>query len=341
MNGSHQLLDISWSTIVKLALTGFLVYVVFLIREILVWVLFGLIISVLFEPVISALQKKHIPRVLAAVFVYLCLFRFLSYVIFATAPIFIHEIQEFSHRLPQYFEERISPSLQGLGVATFQDFQSFVDAFATDASQNTANNFKVELAIAALKHCLRKLKDHPQKANVETILAEIQKSMHNRPYHAEFYLQTLRQTLDILLLLNGSNSYKDKAAGYDGYYGLSHFFKQKKSILTEQQANRVLLIGLSLLAIAVFIASCSEANGFTLAIQNLLSFAAGIFMLLQTQTRTAASIVDHMSQETTATPLSQAIENLLLYAVDMEMGKKPTAVPSSTIPSLSAGPSNS
>ena len=131
----------------KLALTGFLVYVVFLIREILVWVLFGLIISVLFEPVISALQKKHIPRVLAAVFVYLCLFGFLSYVIFATAPIFIHEIQEFSHRLPQYFEERISPSLQGLGVATFQDFQSFVDAFATDASQNTANIFKVLFAI--------------------------------------------------------------------------------------------------------------------------------------------------------------------------------------------------
>lgn len=131
----------------KLALTGFLVYVVFLIREILVWVLFGLIISVLFEPVIASLQKWHIPRVLAALVMYLSLFGFLAYVIFATAPIFIHEIQEFSKQFPQYFEERISPSLEGLGVATFQDFQSFVDAFTEDASKNTANIFKALFAI--------------------------------------------------------------------------------------------------------------------------------------------------------------------------------------------------
>src|SRR3989338_10472548 len=147
MNSQSQLLDISWGTIVKLALGGFLVYVVFLMRDILALVLFGLIISVLFDPVIDFLQKRRIPRVVSTLGVYLALFGLLSYTVFATTPIFVQEIQEFSHRLPQYFEERISPSLQGLGVATFQDFQSFVDAFATDASQNTANIFKVLFAI--------------------------------------------------------------------------------------------------------------------------------------------------------------------------------------------------
>ncbi len=147
MNGYHQLLDISWGTIVKLALAGFLVYVIFLIREILVWVLFGLIISVLFDPVIDALHKWHIPRVVSTMLVYFCIFGFLAYIVFATAPIFIHEVQEFSNRLPQYFEERISPSLQGLGVATFQDFQSFLDALTQDAAQNTGNVFKAFFVI--------------------------------------------------------------------------------------------------------------------------------------------------------------------------------------------------
>jgi len=139
MNGHSQLLDISWGTIVKLALAGFLVYVVFLIREILVLVLFGLIISVLFDPVIDFLQKRRIPRVVSTLGVYLVLFGLLSYTVFATTPIFVQEIQEFSHRLPQYFEERISPSLEGLGVTTFQDFQSFVNAITEGATRDTSN----------------------------------------------------------------------------------------------------------------------------------------------------------------------------------------------------------
>jgi len=132
---------------VKLALAGFLVYVVFLIRDILVWVMFGLIISVLFEPIIASLHKRHVPRVVAAAFVYLFVFGLIAYVVFATTPIFVYELQQFSNRLPQYFEERISPSLQGLGVATFRDFQSFVDSFALNAAQNTANIFKALFAI--------------------------------------------------------------------------------------------------------------------------------------------------------------------------------------------------
>ena len=136
MDGNHQLLDISWGTIVKLALAGFLVYVIFLIRDILVWILFGVIISVLFEPIIGFLHKRHIPRVLASALVYLSVFGLLAYLVFATTPIFVFELQQFSNRLPQYFEERISPSLQGLGVATFRDFQGFVNAFASTPPQN-------------------------------------------------------------------------------------------------------------------------------------------------------------------------------------------------------------
>jgi len=147
MSGNSQLLDISWATIVKLGLTGFLVYAVFSLRDLLVLVLFGVILSILFDPVIDFLQTKKIPRVVSTIGVYLLLFSFLSYVIFATTPIFVTEIQEFSHRLPQYFEERINPSLEGLGVSTFKDFQSFVDVLTQKATEDTSTIFEALVGI--------------------------------------------------------------------------------------------------------------------------------------------------------------------------------------------------
>ena len=147
MSGNSQLLDISWATIVKLGLTGFLVYAVFSLRDLLVLVLFGVILSILFDPVIDFLQTKKIPRVVSTIGVYLLLFSFLSYVIFATTPIFVTEIQEFSHRLPQYFEERINPSLEGLGVSTFRDFQSFVDVLTQKATEDTSTIFEALVGI--------------------------------------------------------------------------------------------------------------------------------------------------------------------------------------------------
>jgi predicted PurR-regulated permease PerM len=147
MSGNNQLLDISWATIVKLALAGFLVYVFFLIRDILVLVLFGVIISILFDPVIDRLQKYKIPRMISTLGVYITLFAIISYTIFATTPIFAHELNEFAQRLPQYFEESISPSLQKLGVTTFQDFQSLIDAVTKNATEDSSNILKALFSI--------------------------------------------------------------------------------------------------------------------------------------------------------------------------------------------------
>lgn len=147
MNGNNQLLDISWGTVVKLAFAGFFVYVVFLIRDILVLVLFGVIISVLFDPLIDFLQKRKIPRVISTIGVYLVLFGVISFTIFATTPVFVHEIQEFSARLPGYFEERIAPSLEGLGVATFNDFDDFVARVTSNAASETGTILKALFSI--------------------------------------------------------------------------------------------------------------------------------------------------------------------------------------------------
>jgi len=57
MNG-EKVLDISWGTILKIGIAFFGFYILYLIRDILVWFIFALIISVLFNPAIRSLFLK-------------------------------------------------------------------------------------------------------------------------------------------------------------------------------------------------------------------------------------------------------------------------------------------
>jgi len=144
---NEKILDISWGTIVKLAVAGFVIYLIFILKDILVWMLFGLIISILFDPLIDFLQKRRVPRVASTIGVYLLLFGLLSYVIFATTPLFVGELQRFSQLLPQYFEESISPSLQGLGIGVFDDFESVLGAIGEDAAKSSSTILKALFSI--------------------------------------------------------------------------------------------------------------------------------------------------------------------------------------------------
>lgn len=146
MQDQSRILDISWATILKLAFAALVIYVVFLIKHILIWVLFGLIISVLFDPAIDFLQKRKIPRIVAAIIMYLLVFGFMAFVIYGTAPLFINEIQKFSQLFPKYFGI-LAPPLAGLGVGAFSDTQSFISAIVGGIEQFSSNLFSALFAI--------------------------------------------------------------------------------------------------------------------------------------------------------------------------------------------------
>lgn len=143
---TERLLDISWGTIFKLSIAGFVVYLLFLVKDILVWVLFGLIISIIFDPVIDFLQKRRIPRTIGTVAVYSTLFLFLALTIYGSSPFFVNEIQRFSQLLPQYFES-ISPFLQGLGIGAFDNTQTFIDTVSGGVEKLGANILSALFAI--------------------------------------------------------------------------------------------------------------------------------------------------------------------------------------------------
>ncbi|OHA63659.1 MAG: hypothetical protein A2842_02790 [Candidatus Wildermuthbacteria bacterium RIFCSPHIGHO2_01_FULL_48_25] len=143
---NERTLDISWGTIVKLSLATLLIYIVFLLKDVLVWFVFGVIISILFDPVIDVLEKFRIPRVVATVGMYLLVFGVVAFILYGTAPLFINEIKRFSQLIPQYFET-LAPSLRGLGLEAFSEPNAFVDASVKGVEKFGSNFFSALFAI--------------------------------------------------------------------------------------------------------------------------------------------------------------------------------------------------
>ena len=124
---SKNLLDISWGGILKVVFVLLVVYLLFLIKDILILVIFALVISVLFSPLIDFLQRMKIPRIMATCLVYLLILGGFGLFIYLISLSFVPEIQQFAEAFPQYFE-RIAPSLKGLGVEFFENFDALIKA---------------------------------------------------------------------------------------------------------------------------------------------------------------------------------------------------------------------
>lgn len=143
---NNKVLDISWETILKIATAVLVIYFLYLVRDVLIWIIFALIISILFNPAINFLRKKHVPRPLAIIFIYVSVFGILGLSIYLIAPIFISEIQQFSQTFPQYFE-KLSPVLKGLGIEAFDSLEGFTWAIERWLVGASANIFSAVGAI--------------------------------------------------------------------------------------------------------------------------------------------------------------------------------------------------
>ncbi|OGZ26922.1 MAG: hypothetical protein A2365_02190 [Candidatus Nealsonbacteria bacterium RIFOXYB1_FULL_40_15] len=146
MINSEKVLDISWGTILRVSLAIVAFYVLFSIRQILIWFIFALTISLLFNPAINFLNKKKVPRSLAVIFVYVGVFGLLSILIYLVVPIFIDEIQKFIEFLPQYFE-KIAPPLTGLGFEVFENAETFLTALEETLRSMSKNIFSALFAV--------------------------------------------------------------------------------------------------------------------------------------------------------------------------------------------------
>jgi predicted PurR-regulated permease PerM len=136
----EQVLDISWEAIIKVFIAIFVFYIIYLVREIALWFLFGLAIAVLLEPAINFFKKLRIPKIISVIIVYFSIFGILGLLIYLTAPIFIVELKQFSKYLPEYFE-KASPVLQKLGIDVAQSFDDFSRSLVSGLQQSSRGVF--------------------------------------------------------------------------------------------------------------------------------------------------------------------------------------------------------
>lgn len=142
----EKTLDISWGTIFKIGIACVCFYAIYLIKDILIWFIFALIISLLFDPAISFLQKIKISRPLATIFVYVFVFGILGFLVYLIAPIFVSEIQQFTKLFPQYFE-KFAPPLKELGLEAFENFEVFTQEFQSWLIQASSSIFSALVSI--------------------------------------------------------------------------------------------------------------------------------------------------------------------------------------------------
>ncbi len=142
----EKVLDLSWEALFKIALAVIFFYVLFEIKDIIVWFIFALVISILFNPGIEFLKKFKVPRAIATTAIYLAVFGLLSMVLYSAVVILITEVEQLSLVLPYYFQE-LSPVLRDFGIHALEDIETFVTEIRGSLRELSSAFFSVSFSV--------------------------------------------------------------------------------------------------------------------------------------------------------------------------------------------------
>ncbi|MBI3631685.1 MAG: AI-2E family transporter [Candidatus Staskawiczbacteria bacterium] len=131
---SEKILDISWETILKFFIASFIFYIIYLVRDIVVWFFFALIISILLQPAVNFLRKIYIPKIIAIFLVYLSEEKGVERVLILLCPqkyeeLIITLFKRAQNKVAGWFGARILACLF-VGVASFLVFYVFEIKYA-------------------------------------------------------------------------------------------------------------------------------------------------------------------------------------------------------------------
>lgn len=120
------------------------IYILYLVRDFVVFLILGFILASALKPTIDSLEKKKIPRVISALFIFLLIFFLISSVFYLVFPPLFREIQDFIINFPQkerfleWFPQvnewvkelkRIELD-KGFSFDVFKDLQSFLGSIS-------------------------------------------------------------------------------------------------------------------------------------------------------------------------------------------------------------------
>jgi len=110
-------IEISTETILKVIGFVLVLWLLFLIREVLVVLFVSIVIVSALEPLVDKLQIRKIPRVASAILLYLIFFSFVFFCFYLIIPVLIFELKQLGEELPRYFDN-INNFLVDLSAST-------------------------------------------------------------------------------------------------------------------------------------------------------------------------------------------------------------------------------
>ncbi|MFA5187850.1 MAG: AI-2E family transporter [Patescibacteria group bacterium] len=138
-------LDISTSSIIKVLVVIFLVWILYLIRDVVAILLFAFIFVSILEPAVNWLRARKIPRTLSVILIYLVLLAVLGLIIALIIPPINDQIDQISNSFPAYWQKfnlefgNISQFLNQYGIG--QEIENAIVNLKYNIPQTTSGLF--------------------------------------------------------------------------------------------------------------------------------------------------------------------------------------------------------
>ncbi len=98
-------IDISSATIIKILVVAFLIWILYLIRDVVAILLFSLILVSILEPGVNWLRLKKVPKTLSVVLIYLILFSIFALILALIIPPIGDQVDQLTNNFPVYWQK--------------------------------------------------------------------------------------------------------------------------------------------------------------------------------------------------------------------------------------------
>jgi predicted PurR-regulated permease PerM len=142
MKKDINLIDITWRSIFKVFAVVLLLYFIFLIRNVIVWLFLGWIISTLLNPAIDGIEKRGTPRVVSSAIVYFGILLIFGLMIYLVVPPLASEVAVLSSGFVEYFSQ-IPTFLSNIGIDSFQSLSTLNGEIQTSLVKVSTNILNV------------------------------------------------------------------------------------------------------------------------------------------------------------------------------------------------------
>jgi len=140
----RDLKDISWQSVWRLVLIVVFLLFLYYARSVLVILLFSIIISSAFEPLVDWFKKRGVGRILATLIIYLTSIALIGLFLFFVAPIIYQQLLAVINLIPGY-SEKLSHSIIGSQIA--QNINEIIITYGSSLLKTSATVFSVLFSV--------------------------------------------------------------------------------------------------------------------------------------------------------------------------------------------------